>query len=181
MADDRDKQFEELYAYYPAVVKMLRELGFELEDARDLAQKVFVRVYEHMDSYRAESRWSYLQKTARRLAYNKNRDDHASKRQHGIEVQTEEILELEDTRTPSPDAVLHSKQVTERVLHAIGQLEPKDQTSIRLKLAGYSLEEIAPVIGTTASALKSRLNGIRKRLRELLGDDVEGLGGSDDQ
>ncbi len=181
MGGDREKQFEELYAYYPAVVKLLLELGLELEDARDLAQKVFVRVYEHMDAYRGESRWSYLQKVTRRLAYNKNRDDHATKRQHGIEVQTEEILELEDTRTPAPDAVLQSKQETERLRRAIIQLEPKDQTSIRLKLAGYSLDEIAQVVGTTASALKSRLNGVRKRLRELLGDDVEGLGGSDDQ
>jgi RNA polymerase sigma-70 factor (ECF subfamily) len=176
MADDREKQFEELYAYYPAVVKLLRELGFELEDARDLAQKVFVRVYEHMDSYRGESRWGYLQKATRRLAYNKIRDDHATKRQHGIEVQTEEILELEDTRTPSPDEVLRSKQETARVRQAIEQLGPKDQTSIRLQLAGYSLEEIAQVVGTTPSALKSRLNGVRRRLRELLGDDMEGLG-----
>jgi len=181
MVDDREKQFEELYAYYPAVVKLLRELGFELEDARDLAQKVFLRVYEHMDSYRGESRWRYLQQATRRLAYNKIRDDHATKRQHGIAVQTDEILELEDTRTPPPDAVLQSKEETARVRQAIERLGPKDQTSIRLQLNGHSLEEIAQVVGTTATALKSRLNGVRRRLRELLGDDVQGLGGSDDQ
>jgi RNA polymerase sigma-70 factor (ECF subfamily) len=180
MADDREEQFEKLYKYYPAVVKLLLNLGFELEDARDLAQQVFVRVYEHMDTYRGESKWAYLQQVTRRLAYNENRDRHAGKR-HGTTIPTEEILELEDTHVPQPEAVLQSKEDTERVQHAIGQLSPKDQTSIRLQLAGYSLEEIAAVIGTTALALKSRLNGVRKRLRQLLGDDVEGLGGNDDQ
>lgn len=180
MADDREEQFEKLYKYYPAVVKLLLNLGLELEDARDLAQQVFVRVYEHMDAYRGESKWAYLQQVTRRLAYNENRDRHAGKR-HGTTIPTEEILDLEDKHVPSPDAVLESKEDTERVRQAIGQLSPKDQTSIRLQLAGYSLEEIAPIIGTTASALKSRLNSVRKRLRELLGTDVEGLGGSDDQ
>ena len=180
MADDRDEQFEELFRYYPAVVKLLRNLGFDSEDARDLAQQVFVRVYEHMDAYRGESKWAYLQQVTRRVAYNENRDRHAGKR-HGTTIPTEEILDLEDTHVPPPDAVLQSKEDTERVRHAIERLPPKDQTSIRLQLAGYSLEEIAPVIGTTASALKSRLNGVRKRLRELLGDDLEGLGGNDDQ
>jgi RNA polymerase sigma-70 factor, ECF subfamily len=180
MPADREKQFEELYAYYPAVVKLLRELGFELEDARDLAQKVFVRVYEHMDSYRGTSRWGYLQQVTRRLAYNKFRDDHATKRQHGIEVQTDEILDLEDTRTQQPDAILEGKQTATRVQQAIEKLGPKDQTSIRLQLAGHSLEDIARAVGTTASALKSRLNAVRSRLRKLLAEDVEGLGGSDD-
>lgn len=180
MADDREEQFEKLYKYYPAVVKLLLNLGFDLEDARDLAQQVFIRVYEHMDTYRGESRWAYLQQVTRRLAYNEKRDRHAGKR-HGITVPTEEILDLEDTHVPPPDAVLQSKEDTERVQLAIGHLSPKDQTSIRLQLAGHSLEEIAPTIGTTASALKSRLNSVRKRLRELLGDDVEGWGGSDDQ
>lgn len=180
MADDREEQFEKLYSYYPAVVKLLLNLGFELEDSRDLAQQVFVRVYEHMDTYRGESKWAYLQQVTRRLAYNENRDRHAGKR-HGTTVTTEEILDLEDTHVRPPDAALESKENTERVRQAIAQLTPKDQTSIRLQLAGYSLEEIAPVIGTTALALKSRLNGVRKRLRQLLGEDVEGLSGNDDQ
>ncbi len=180
MADDREEQFEKLYQYYPAVVKFLRNLGFDLDDARDLAQQAFVRVYEHMDAYRGESKWAYLQQVTRRLAYNENRDRHAGKR-HGTIIPTDEILELEDPHAPAPDAVLQSKEVTERVQHAIGQLSPKDQTSIRLQLAGYSLEEIATVIRNDGPGAEIAPQCNPQAMRKLLDDDVEGLGGDDDQ
>lgn len=180
MTDDRDAQFEQLYKYYPAVVALLLRLDFELEDARDLAQQVFVRVYEHMDSYRGESRWSYLEKVAKRLAYNAKRDRHAAKR-NGIRVATDEILELNDERTPAPDRALEQKQNTERLRRAIQQLPANEQTSMLLQLSGESYEDMAPALGITASALKSRLHAARRRLRELLGEDPEEMGGTNDQ
>ncbi len=180
MPDDRDAKFEELYKYYPAVVSLLLRLDFDLEDARDLAQQVFVRVYEHMDAYRGESKLSYLEKTARRLAYNATRDRHAAKR-NGIHVATDELFELDDERTPAPDVSLEQKERAERLRHAIQQLGPNEQTSVLMQLAGESYEEMAPALGITASALKSRLHAARRRLRELLGEEPKGMGGSDDQ
>jgi RNA polymerase sigma-70 factor (ECF subfamily) len=181
MADDREEQFEKLYRYYPAVLALLvKKLGFEREDARDLAQQVFLRVYEHMDAYRAESKWAYLEKTTRRLAYNAKRDRHAAKR-HGISVATDEILELEDTRAPSADASLESKENVDRIQSAMSQLGPLDQTALRLSLAGHSYEELAAKLDITVSALKSRLNVARKRLRDLLTEELEGFGTPDDQ
>lgn len=179
MAHDRDKQFEELYQYYPAVVSLLRELGFDLDDARDLAQQVFVRVYEHMESYRGESRWSYLQKVTRRLAYNEIRDRHAIKRK-GIHIATEEILELDDDRTLPPDTAFELRENADRLYRSVRQLPMGDQALVLMQLAGESHEGISSVTGLKISAVKSRFHVIRKRLRELLGEDVEGLGGDHD-
>src|SRR5258708_32529186 len=97
MSGDGDDAFRALFKYYPAVVASLRKLGFDHEDARDLAQQVFLRVYEHMDAYRGEAKWSYLEQVTRRLAYNVNRDRHAAKRE-GVHVATDEIVELADER-----------------------------------------------------------------------------------
>ncbi|MEO8378374.1 MAG: sigma-70 family RNA polymerase sigma factor [Acidobacteriota bacterium] len=179
MAVDPAGQFEELFKYYPAVVALLTRLGFAREDARDLAQQVFLRVYEHMDTYRGESKWSYLEKVTRRLAYNALRDRHAAKRE-GIPVATDEILELPDPGEPA-DVLLESKQTVERVRHAVAQLSPSDQTSVRMQLAGFSYEEIATQLGITISALKSRLNVARERLRDLLKEEPEGWGDLDDR
>ena len=180
MFDDRREQFEKLFQYYPAVVALLLRLGFEREDARDLAQQVFLRVYEHMDMYRGESKWSYLEKVTRRLAYNAMRDRHAAKRE-GVAVPTDEILELEDSSTTPPDASLESKENVARLLRAVSHLGPEDQRAIRLQLAGHSYDQIARELGISISALKSRLNVARKRLRDLLGEELEDLGGSHDQ
>jgi RNA polymerase sigma-70 factor (ECF subfamily) len=179
MADDQEEQFETLFKYYPAVVALLLRLDFELEDARDLAQTVFLRVYEHMDTYRGESKWGYLEKVTRRLAYNAIRDRHAAKR-HGTPVSTDEILELKDGRDLA-DVSIERMESAERVRRAVGQLGPNDQTALRLQLAGHSHDDIAETLGITVSALKSRLNVARKRLRELLGEELEGLGDRDDQ
>jgi RNA polymerase sigma-70 factor, ECF subfamily len=180
MRGDRDRQFEELYAYYPAVVRLLLRLGLERENARDLAQQVFLRVYQHMDTYRGASKWGYLEKTTRRLAYNARRDVHAGKRD-GIAVPIDEVLDRRDDRTPPPDVRLASKQNVERVRSAVAQLPLKDQTCVRLQLAGYSYDEIVGTLGITISALKSRLNVARRRLRDLLGEAPEGPGDSHDQ
>ena len=179
MADRRDEQFEELFRYYPAVVKLLRTLGFDLEESRDLAQQVFVRVYEHMETYRGESKLGFLQRVTRRVASNVIRDRHAAKRE-GVTVSTDAILDLGDKRD-LPDRSMERRENAERLWRAIGQLSRDDQTALRLQLAGHSLEDIAAVLGITISALKSRFNTARRKLRELLGDDPEGLGDRDDQ
>jgi len=179
MPVDGEDAFEALFKYYPAVVALLRKLGFDHEDARDLAQQVFLRVYEHMDAYRGEAKLSYLEQVTRRLAYNANRDRHAAKRE-GIHVATEEIVELPDDRVQAPGAMLESEENKQRLWRAINELGANDQTAIRLQMAGFSHDAIAGKLGITISALKSRLNVARKRLRVLLGEELEGLGGRDD-
>ena len=179
MADDREEQFEALFKYYPRVVALLLEIGVDRDEVRDLAQQVFVRVYEHMDAYRGVSKMSYLDQVTRRVAYNEFRDRHAKKRE-GTHVATDEIVELKDDRVPAADAMLESKENVQRVRRAIDQLSPSDQTAIRLQLSGLSQDRIAEKLGITVSALKSRLNVARKRLRALLGEEPEGLGGRDD-
>ncbi|HEV7484501.1 MAG TPA: sigma-70 family RNA polymerase sigma factor [Thermoanaerobaculia bacterium] len=176
MPGDHTAAFEALFEYYPAVVSLLRKMGFDHEDARDLAQQVFLRVYQHMDAYRGDAKWHYLEQVTRRLAYNDQRDRHAAKRE-GIRVATEEIIELPDERTPAADAALESEETSQRVWRAINQLTPSDQTAIRLQMADLSQEAIAGKLGITVSALKSRLSVARKRLRVLLGDEPEGLDG----
>jgi RNA polymerase sigma factor (sigma-70 family) len=125
-----------------------------------------------MDAYRGESKWSYLEKVTRRLAYNANRDRHAAKR-NGIPVSTDEILDLEDKGTPAPDVGVLSSDNVDRIRRAIEQLPRNERESMLLQLSGESYEAMAPTLGITVSALKSRLHSARKRLRAMLGDDDE--------
>jgi len=178
MRENREQLFEELLHYYPAVVSQLRKLGFDHEDARDLAQEVFCRVYEHMDAYRGESKLAFLLTVTRRLAYNDVRDRHARKRE-GTRVATDEIVELEDKRAQAADEGLEKKETLQRLRWAIDQLPVNEREAILLQLSELPLEQIAETIRITVPALKSRLHAARKRLRNLLGED-EGLGGRDD-
>jgi len=179
MHADRDELFEELYKYYPKVIAFLLNLGYRREDADDLAQQVFTRVYRGMDDYRGESKVAFLEQVTRRVAFNDSRDRHAKKRE-GKHVPLDDVVGMPDTSTERPDEIVWRKESVERVRKAIEQLPPDDQTAIRYQLAGFSCDSIAGKIGITVAALKSRLHVARKRLKEILGDELEGMGGGDD-
>jgi len=61
---------------------------------------------------------------------------------------------------------------TAELLVALPRLSPKQRAAIILHHhAGYSLKEVADIIGSTPAAVGVHLHRGRKRLRELLGDD----------
>ncbi len=169
MADDDDR-FEELYKYYPGVLALLRRLGFTVDESRDIAQEAYVRVLRSMDDYRGESHWSYLQKVVRRVALNEIRARHTGKR-NGETVSEDALLTLADEQFPRPDQAMETGEVVGRVRTAIAQLDKNDRTVLLLKLNGFSYEDMVKDLGISLSAVKSRLNMARKRLKQLLGED----------
>jgi RNA polymerase sigma-70 factor (ECF subfamily) len=180
MADDRDRLFEELLAYYKRVVAYLRHCGFAPEDVRELAQDVYVRVYERMGEYRHEAHWSYLQKVARTIALNAIRDRHAAKRDAVLESE-DKLADVSDDRFPAPDWTAQRNEESKLLHQAIERLDETLKAPLMLYLAGLSYLEIGKALGISQAALKSRLNVTRTKLRDLLGQDPKGPGGSDDQ
>ena len=175
MAEEHDEKFETLYAYFPAVVSYLMSLGFSLDEARDLAQDVFVRVYTHMDTYRGESRWAFLKMVAKRHALNTIRARHTVKRD-GILI-SDESLAIRPSDAPQPDEEFARAESEQRLYAAIAKLDGDSRMVVMLKLADNSYGEMAQTLGISVSAVKSRLHVARARLRELLGEDPDELGG----
>jgi RNA polymerase sigma-70 factor (ECF subfamily) len=61
---------------------------------------------------------------------------------------------------------------TAELILALPRLSPKQRAAIILHYySGYSLREVAEIIGSTPSAVGVHLHRGRKRLREFLGDD----------
>ncbi|MEA2462723.1 MAG: hypothetical protein QOJ98_470 [Acidobacteriota bacterium] len=176
MADVKDQQFEALFAYYDRIVLFFKRLGFSPEDARDLTQEVFLRVYEHMDAWRGDSRWSYLQQVARRLAINVIRDRRAAKRK-AILVSDDALLTVHDDKAIPADVQLGRKVEVQRLYDAIDQLSPDLKTAVLYWLAGCSYHDMEAVLGISEATVKSRLHEARKRLKDLLGEELVGLRG----
>jgi RNA polymerase sigma factor (sigma-70 family) len=71
-----------------------------------------------------------------------------------------------------PDAAAEMPIDTVDLVKALATLTPKQRGSIVLHhYAGYSAEETASILGSTAAAVGVHLARGRKRLRELLGED----------
>jgi RNA polymerase sigma-70 factor, ECF subfamily len=175
MAED-EKQFEELYKFYPGVLALLRRLGFPHDEAEDLVQESFVRVFRRMKDYRGDAQWAYLEKTVRNVAANAIRAKKTGKR-HAEMVSDDVLATVPDSSVLLPDAGMAQTEVVNRVREAVAQLKSTDRTILLLHLNGWSYDEIMEGLSISLSAVKSRLNIARKRLKELLGQDL-GLRGN---
>jgi RNA polymerase sigma-70 factor (ECF subfamily) len=70
------------------------------------------------------------------------------------------------------DAAVEMPEPAAELAAALARLSPKQRASAILHLRdGYTLAEVAALIGSTPSAVGVHVHRARKRLRDLLGDD----------
>lgn len=181
-----DSRFQELYRqYYRSVVAFFCRQGFTLEEARDLAQDTFVRVYRGMETYRGEGAWSFIQTTARRIALNEIRSRMTQRRSAKLTPLEEPLMQTisNDPWTGAPLLSPETKLVEqeedarrrERLQRAIASLPDRLRECLLLRLQGRSYREITVALRLSMDTVKTRLNEARNRLREQLGEEPEGL------
>ena len=149
-----------------------RMLGNE-EDASDLAQTAFVRVYQHRADFRTDARFSTWLYT---IAANLARNHHRWLARHP----TVSLESAPDPAGPtladslvatrrSPDAAAVAAERATAVRTAVDQL-PEDmrEAVILCEWEEMPVIEAAAVLGATPKAIESRLYRARQLLRERL-------------
>ena len=68
-------------------------------------------------------------------------------------------------REPSPEDAAHAADVIEQVIEG---LQPPDPEIFRLRLEGYTREEIAERFKLTVATVRSKLDRVKARIRKLL-------------
>jgi RNA polymerase sigma-70 factor (ECF subfamily) len=160
------EQFERLYQrYFDRAVAYIMSLGVSREDARDLAQETFVRVYRSMEQYRREAEWGYIQTTARRLRLNKLRDELAQKRKVSMTLLSEKELVNVADRNLSPEQSAAIHQSLDRARAAVYELPEKKRDCVLWFLGGYTYGEMAQILGVSEVTVKSRLHEARHDLK----------------
>jgi len=148
---------------------LCRMLGTE-DDANDLAQETFIRVFRAKASYRLEQRFStWLFTIAANLARNhiRWRTRHPNVSLNAESDQTEQTLG--DTLVsdgPSPNEATLATERATAVRAAVGQL-PEDmrEAIVLCEWEELSVVEAAAVTKTTPKAIESRLYRARQILR----------------
>ncbi|MDQ3001614.1 MAG: sigma-70 family RNA polymerase sigma factor [Fibrobacterota bacterium] len=146
----------------------LRLMSGDRDEAEDVAQETFVKVYQGLKNFRMEARfssWVY------RIAVNtcKNRLVSQSYRESRRNRDLDAAEADGAPSAPSPAQVLEAKGKRERIEAAIAKL-PEDQRILVVlrDVEGRSYEEIAETTGLNPGTLKSRLNRGRRQLQEWL-------------
>ena len=173
-AADRDERFEAIYRkYYARVWRFYRGFGVTEDEAHDLAQDAFKRLYENFAQYRGEAEWSYLETLARNVLYNWVRSRKTSKR-HAAMVEIDDPELVFDVPAPEePDYADRQEEELRRarLRKAVAELPQGQRECLRLRIQGFTYEQIAAVLRISLDAVKSRLRDAKKHLRERLGGE----------
>jgi RNA polymerase sigma-70 factor, ECF subfamily len=159
--------------------RMVYQLSLNLlgdhNEALDLSQEVFLRVFRTIHGFRGQSAlrtWIY------RIVVNqaRNRQRWWRRRHRGQQVSLDAHLKdfgdfPERTDGASPDRMLGRKELADRIREALEQLPFDQRTAIVLReIDGLSYEEIGFSLGVAVGTVKSRLARAREALRAQLRD-----------
>src|SRR5262245_49083276 len=133
------------------------------EDAMDLAQDVFIKAFEHLESFRRDSS---LKTWLCQIAMNHCINHVRKHSQDFVEVK-------EDTGSewPSVQLQLEDREEREQFRRLLKQLPPKRKAILELRInEQLSYEEIAKISGRSVSTIKASVFFALEKLRKLVKD-----------
>ena len=188
--DDDPAAFSELVAQFQhRLVGVMHHLVGNADEAEDLAQEVFLRVYRNRKKYSPSAKFStWLFTIANNLAMNalRNRGRRPSVPLVGSDgpngARPEEQLLKANGETPSFG--LRQAELADRIRAAMDTLNERQRMAVVLnKFEDMNYAEVAEVMGLTPKAVKSLLSRARARLRDALAGyvymDGEAIPGDD--
>jgi RNA polymerase sigma-70 factor (ECF subfamily) len=174
LAGGHDAALNDLMARHarPVFQFLCRMLGNE-DDANDLAQETFVRVYQHRARFKPGARFStWLYTIAANLARNHHRwlSRHPNVSLDAESDATgESIGDLLPASDPPPDSAAVATERAAAVRAAIARLPPDMREVIILcEWQDLSAAEAAAILETTPKAIDNRLYRARNLLRDRM-------------
>ena len=138
------------------------------QDAEDITQDVFVRLWKGLPGYRHEVKlttWLYRIVANRCLDFLKS--GHGRQRKNSVEASAESGLVAATT----PDAEYKRQELTAQVHAAARLLKPKQQAVFILRdLEGLSADETMEALDMSRDQVKSNLFEARKKVMKYLKD-----------
>lgn len=134
------------------------------EEAEEVTQDVFLKVYNRLGQFEQRSQlstWIYT------IAYREALDQIRKKKRMLATLSPEEnSLLLADNTTASPMQTLQEQDMQALVSQALARLRPEDALVLHLfYLRDHSVQEVAKVTGMTTSNIKTKLHRLREQLR----------------
>jgi RNA polymerase sigma-70 factor (ECF subfamily) len=173
-ARDEDACAELVSEHQRMVYQLSLNLLNDHNEALDLSQEVFLRVFRTIHTFRGHSSlrtWMY------RIVVNqaRNRQRWWRRRHRAQQVSLDQHIqdhgEMAETVDSGPDRLVRQKQLGEQIRAALDRLPFDQKTAIVLReIDGLSYDEIGFSLGIAVGTVKSRLARAREGLRAQLRD-----------
>ncbi|BAV06430.1 RNA polymerase sigma-70 factor, ECF subfamily [Filimonas lacunae] len=153
----KKEQFAIIYEQHQEKVFRMCKSYFkgEVNTANDTVQEVFIKIWQHLESFRNESRistWIYRITVNCCLLH---------KRKSAVKKEIP-MQELPDEIQLDYNPI--EEEQLKKMYTCIGQLEATDRLIITMILEGMDYGEITDIIGITGDTLRVRIHRIKKKL-----------------
>ncbi len=147
------------------------------DDAQDLTQEVFIKMYRTLNSYDAgrAAFMTWLTTITRNLLvdhFRKTKQERMTESLDAASSEHEDAMPLSDKipdKAAPPDARIQTRQAGEKVHEALQKLSPELREAVILRdLQDMDYREIAAVLKVPEGTVKSRINRGRAELARLL-------------
>ncbi len=164
---------ELIYRYDKMVLRIAMKYTGDSDDAKDIYQEVFIRVYKNLSGFQFKSEFStWLFRIATNVCINfkrkTSRPNHFSLDDENNSVAISSIPEDE---SQLPDNVFINSEFGEKINEALKSLSPNQKMSFLLKHhEGYKIREIADLMSCKEGTIKKYLfEAVRKLKVQLEG------------
>jgi RNA polymerase sigma-70 factor (ECF subfamily) len=177
IAGDASAWEEIVQRYSRRIYNICYRFAGSADDAQDLTQEVFIKMYRTLKTYDLErgALMTWVTTITRNLLvdhFRKTRQDRMTDSLDGETSQHEDAAPLSDRipdKTQPPDARVQSRETGEVVHQALQKLSPELREAVILRdLQDMDYRDIATVLKVPEGTVKSRINRGRAELARLL-------------
>lgn len=154
--------------YSPMIFQLVRRICREEEEVTNLAQEIFVRAWEKLESFQRKSAFStWLYALARNICLDYAKNIRRKNVRMGDMEPHEQSILLQESR--SPEKNLLDREELQLLREAVKRLSPEYAEPLLMKYRdGYSYEVISERLDVSVSALKVRVHRARKEVKAWL-------------
>jgi RNA polymerase sigma-70 factor (ECF subfamily) len=154
--------------YREPVYRFVRRMTGNHEDAADLTQEVFVRVYRSLHHFQGRCRFkTWLLRIATNACL-----DHRARRREPLPLEAVEGVAAPPEQ--GPEAVAERRERWEAVWEAVQALPGRQRAAVVLRLyGGHTYAEIAEILDCSEGTVKASVFAALRKLRDRLGAPVE--------
>lgn len=175
-----ERAFEQLVRLYDQnVLRLAFNLLRSPEDANDVYQEAFLRVYKNLHTFRFDCSFhTWLYRIVTNLCLDALRKRRVRREQNTVMETGDGVLDRMDTVEEErahgdPQRQLLSRQLRARIEQVLGELTPRERTVFELRhYQGLRLRNIGELLGTSEEAAKNCLFRATQKMRAALGDFV---------
>ena len=174
------RAFEELVRLYDRnVLRLALNLLRSPEDANDIYQEAFLRVYKNLHTFRFDCSFhTWLYRIVTNLCLDALRKRKVRREEDTVVDTGEGLLDRMDTVEEArahgdPQRQLLSRQLQSRIQSTLSELTPRERTVFEMRhYQGLRLRAIGEMLGTSEEAAKNCLFRATQKMRAALGDFV---------